>query len=348
MFVGSYASAAERGIHMMEFDSSDGSLKELGGTSGIENPSFLCLDESGRRVYAVSETNEGAAVSYDFDSAQHTLSEINRQPTDGASPCFISLHEDGTWLTAVNYSSGSVVLYTVDGEGHIGELKQQIQHTGSSVNPRRQEGPHPHSIRGNERSPYLIVPDLGADCIYTYRKNTEGILLELQQETKTEPGVGPRHLAYHPHLSVVYVIEEMGSAITAYHYDQEVGTLKAFQHIGTLPADYEGENTAADIHIDPTASYLYGSNRGHDSIAAFRILGDGRLELIGHSSTMGKTPRNFAMSPDGAYLLAANQDSDSIAVMRIQENGMPIPTGTDVKIGAPVCLVFAASSHNNV
>jgi 6-phosphogluconolactonase len=273
------------------------------------------------------------------------LSWLNQQPTLGGAPCFVSLDHSGSCLLVANYFGGNINLFPLQANGEIAEMAENIQRSGKGVgiNPARQDVPHPHSIQVDPGGqPYAFVPDLGLDTLFVYRVDAHAHRLTPYREIKTEPGAGPRHLAFHPTGKYFYVINELSSTITAFAYVAEQANLSPLQTVSTLPADFQGENTSADIHISASGEYLYGSNRGHDSIVVFRIQPDtGRLTFVQHVSTEGKTPRNFALAPDGRYLLAANQDSHSIITYAVdQETGRLTPTGNNLEVSSPVCLQF--------
>jgi 6-phosphogluconolactonase len=338
IFVGSYAKADETGIHWLRMDKATGRLQRVAGVSGIANPSFLALSSSGDRLYAVSETDNGEVVSYAVDHEQMTLRELNRQSTKGSAPCHLSLDAEGRWLSVVNYGSGSVCTFGLEADGSLGAVVDWIQHEGRGVRADRQEAPHPHSIAADPFSAYHLVPDLGIDKVFVYRlEEGTGRLRQVSAATASA-GAGPRHVAYHPQSSVVYVVCELDSTVVAYHFDRSGGRLTELTRVSLLPSGFHGANTAADVHVSPSGKYLYASNRGHDSIACFRIEGNGQLSALGHVATMGRTPRNFCITPSGRHLLVANQDSDSIVVMCLDEAGMPQPLGQATRVKRPVCL----------
>ncbi|MEX2461574.1 MAG: lactonase family protein [Paenibacillaceae bacterium] len=343
VFAGSYANAQQEGIQLLIFDTEHGSLKRLGAIADVENPAFLALDPVRNRFFAVSEVVEGQVIAYSVDLQSGKIEEINRQSTQGASPCHLSIDPTGSWLFTVNYTSGSVCLFPIDEYGSIGPLADFIQHRGSSTNLDRQKEPHPHSIFGYPNSSYLFVPDLGTDQIYVYKFDTAEQKLKLITATPTTPGSGPRHLAFHPSKPYVYIIQELASTVAVYAIDRDTFNLTLLQTISTLPSDFSGESMCADIHISPCGQFLYGSNRGDDSIATFGIVEDGTLKWEGHTSTQGQAPRNFALLPDGKHMLVANQESDSIIVMSIDTDGVPIPTGEHYEMVKPVCLKVLSS-----
>ncbi|MFE5321808.1 lactonase family protein [Paenibacillus sp. NPDC056579] len=345
LFVGSYTPANDRGIHLLEFDSETGYLEYISGMSGIENPSFVAIDSTGSRIYVVSETlSNGAVVSIQVDPETNQMTEINRQPTHGGDPCQLSLDSTGRWLFTVNYSGGSVCVYPMDEYGAIQPVSDMKQHSGRSIRDDRQEGPHPHSIMPvpGSRS-CLLVPDLGTDTIYSYRHHTDSGKLDLTGQISVDPGSGPRHLAFHPILHVLYVINELSSTISAYQYNPATGSLSLMQQVTTLPESFSGASTCADIHLSADGMFLYGSNRGHDSLCIFRVDREGLLDPIRTVPTMGSTPRNFAVIPahDCDYILVGNQDSNQVVVMRT-EQGIPISTGITCEVNRPSCIIPVA------
>lgn len=337
ILAGSYSNADEKGIHLLRFDAFSGKLEMVRGISGVENASFLTYDPQASRFFAVSEKQEGEVVSYSLNRSNLDLKELSRQSTQGVAPCFVSLDETGRQLFAVNYSGGSVCTFPIAEDGTIGSLSKRIQHSGQSVHTDRQEAPHPHSIVPVPESQYFMVPDLGTDRIYIYHSEPGNPLMK-HDEIETAPGAGPRHVSFHPSEPVAYVINELNATISIYSYDRKKGSFSLMQTVSTVPEEFTGPNTTADIHIAPSGRYLYGSNRGHDSIVTFRVLADGKLEPVGFTSTLGKTPRNFTILPEGKFMLVANQDSDLIVVMELKEDGVPVPTGQNCKVQKPVCL----------
>lgn len=346
VFSGAYAAPDETGIQLLLFDTATGKLKHIGGVSGIENPSFLALGEDATQLFAVSETKNGAVVSYAVEPSNGVFREINRQSTAGSAPCYLSVDDTGKWLYSLNYSSGSVCVFPIEENGNIGEMRHETAHVGHSVNADRQEAPHPHTIVTVPNSDYLLVTDLGTDTIYVYRHDVAQMTFTLHATTQTTPGAGPRHIAFHPTLRVLYVIEELSSTVTTYAYDVDSMALTPLQTVTTLPDDFAGSNTCADVHVTSSGRFLYGSNRGHDSIAAFRILANGELESVGFASTSGQTPRNFAVVPNEKFLLVANQDSNDVVVMQLDADGMPHATGEVYTQSHPVCLKLHPASQD--
>jgi 6-phosphogluconolactonase len=247
-------------------------------------------------------------------------------------------------VLVANYGSGSIAALPLRADGTLGEATAFAQHTGASVNQQRQEGPHAHWIDGDAANRFAFVCDLGLDQVLVYRLDAARGKLSAHDPAfaSVKPGAGPRHLAFHPTGRFAYVINEMGNSVTAFAYDGERGTLTELETVPTLPAEFNGRNTTAEIEAHPSGRFLYGSNRGHNSIAVFAIAsGTGRLTLVEHISTSGKTPRNFAIDPTGRWLLAANQDSDNVVVFAVDAtSGRLAATGQSVEVGKPVCVKF--------
>jgi len=350
LLVGSYSPADEAGIKCYEFDPGSGTLTFLSGTSGIENPSFLAVHSNGIFIYAVSETDNregnssGGVASFRVVSDKGELEKINEVTSGGAAPCHISLDRSEQVLLAANYNGGNIVAFQIKKDGSLGEMSSFHQHTGSGTNPSRQKGPHAHSINTDPSNQYAMVADLGLDKLFVYKfdVSTGSLVLNDPPYARVQDGAGPRHLAFHPDGSIAYLINEMASTITVFNYDSGNGRLKEVQTISTLPADFKGRNSTAEVVVDPSGRYLYGSNRGHDSIAVFSIDQDGgKLEFLQHRSTGGNSPRNFCLSPDGKFLLAANQRSDNLLVFPLDEaSGEILDPVEKISLKAPVCIRF--------
>ncbi|WP_165842288.1 lactonase family protein [Paenibacillus xerothermodurans] len=345
VYVGSYAEASSPGIFVYAFDVNTGALTRVDAVAGIENPSYLTLDTKRNCLYAVSETSApyGSVHSFAIEHSTGKLLHINEQSTFGGAPCYVSLDRTGEWLFVSNYSGGNLCVYPINRSGGVEKASCQVQHHGGSIRADRQESAHPHSILVDPTNRYVHVPDLGQDKIVVYQLDRESGELQLHSEVSAQPGAGPRHFAFHPNGKFAYGINELNSTVTAYAYDKTEGALHSGQIASTLPAGYDGVNICADIHISPTGRFLYGSNRGHDSIIVFAIdPKDGTLTYVEHVSTQGKTPRNFAISPDNRFLLAANQDSNSIVTFAIdQHTGTLRPVADETLESKPVCIKFA-------
>jgi 6-phosphogluconolactonase len=347
VYVGTYASQQDPGIFAYTLDNDKGTLSYINSTAGIEHPGFLTISSDHQRLYTVSETGEimgmvgGSVAAFAIQPQSKALTFLNQRPTTGEDPCHIVLDGSQHYIVVSNYSGGSICLYPLQADGEIGELADKIQHHGSSnVHPERQEKAHTHSATFDPSGEYAFVADLGQDKIVTYKLDTTTQKLVRVAETVTKPGSGPRHFTFHPTGNYAYSINELDSTVTAYAFDPQSKELKSLQTISTLPADFHGENTTADIHIHPAGTFLYGSNRGHDSIAVFALdPATGKLTSIEQVATGGKCPRNFALTATGSFLLAANQLSNNIVTFAIdQQTGSLTATGDSIEIPSPVCI----------
>lgn len=353
VYVGTYAPRDRKGIHVFTMDNSTGALHPVDAVSGLENPSFLTIHPEGTYLYAVSECNEtegensGAVSAFQIDRSKGTLEFLNQQLSGGPGPCHLSVDSTGSCAIVANYSGGSVSLLPIKQNGELEAAACTVQHTGSSVNPDRQTKPYAHSITPDPSNRYALAADLGTDQIVVYRLDSQEMRLlpDAVSNVSVQPGSGPRHLDFHPDGKHLYLINEIGNTVMGFTYDTKTGALSHIQTVSTLPESFGETSHTADIHVSPSGRFLYGSNRGHDSLAIFAIdQGTGLLNELGHQSTGGKTPRNFAIDPSGEYLLAANQDSDNIVSFRIDaEQGTLTPTGDVTDVPKPVCIKFSPS-----
>lgn len=330
--VGSYADADQPGIYFFRFDAATGTLTARGSFAGVHNPSFLAVHPNRRWLYAVGETSrqDGAAGSVwalHLDRSSMAAQAFNYQPSGGDGPCHVQLDADGKWLLVSNYGSGTVAVLPILADGALGEPTDTVQHSGSSVNRDRQEGPHAHSTTLTPDQRFAITADLGTDHLMMYRFDRAVGKLTLHAEIRTQPGSGPRHMAFHPDGAQMYLANELTNTVTVYSYDAANGALHEQQTVDTLPADAP-ENTVADIHVAPDGRQVYVSNRGHNSIAVFNVEADGRLTRSAIASCGGNWPRHFTLAPDGRFMLVANQYSGDVAVL-------PLHAGADA-IGAAV------------
>lgn len=345
IYVGSYTRAGNPGISVWDFDAAEGKLN-LRTEAEAENASFLAFAPDRRFLYAVNELGQpgGGVSAFRVDAETGGLTFLNRQPSHGTYPCHLSVDQTGRCVYVANYGSGVLAAYRIQADGSLSEATEVVQHTGAGPDKRRQEGPHAHSITVDPSNRFALAADLGIDKVMLYRLDLEGgkLIPHAPPWAEVAGGSGPRHLDFDPTGRFVYLINEMGNTITVFSYDADAGTLSTLQTVPTLPEDFTGRNTCADIHVHPSGRFLYGSNRGHNSLVCYTIDGDtGLLNYGGHQSTLGETPRNFAIDPSGRFLLAANQDSDSIVVFAIDaESGQLTPTGEVAQVPAPVCIRF--------
>lgn len=336
------------GVYVYRLDLSSGGLEQTPVTEVTRNPSYLAFAPSGRFLYAVNELKEfdgqagGAVSAFALDPESGALRFLNQQASHGTDPCHLTVDPSGRNVLVANFMSGSVCVLPIREDGSLDEASEVIQHEGSSVDPVRQAGPHAHAVTLDPSGRYAFVPDLGLDKLMIYQLDAErGKLSPFQQPwIDLAPGAGPRQLVFHPGGGYAYLINELDSTMTAFRYDPATGALQEIQTLSTLPAGFDGHSTCAEVQVSPSGRFLYGSNRGHDSIVYYAIdPSDGRLTLLGHRSTGGKTPRNFTVTPDGEFLLAANQDSGNIVSFRLDpDSGDLTPTGHQIAVPTPVCV----------
>ena len=352
VYVGTYTSKGSEGIYVCRFDATTGETGAVGLAVATDNPSFLAVDPNGRFLYAVNEVGTfrgeptGAVSAFAIDRASGKLNLLEQVSSLGKGPTHLSLDKSGEYLMVANYGGGSVAVFPIGDDGRPGRHSAFVQHVGSSVNPERQASPHAHFIQTTNDNRFALAADLGLDKLLVYRFDaaTGSLTPGSPAFVKVEPGAGPRHVAFAPSGRLVYVVNEMASTVTAFAYGSRPGTLNEIQTIATLPQDFAGQNTTAEIAVDPKGRFLYVSNRGHDSIAVFRIdSNDGSVKPVGWVPSGGKTPRNFAIDPTGRWLFAANQGSNDIRLFEIdQQSGRLTATSRSLKVVSPVCVCFVA------
>ncbi len=345
---GSILNGKGKGIYRFKLDCSNGKIEFYDVTQHITNPSYLAFSPSKRYLYAVNElkTYNGSATgtvsAFSLNANNGDIIFLNKLPTQGTDPCHISTDDTGLFVFVANFMSGSVAVYKVSEDGRLEGLCDFVQHHGSSVNRKRQSGPHAHSVTYDPATELLFVPDLGLDKLIVYQFDKHHGTLKSRDDLilQVTPGAGPRHLEIHPNRRNAYLINELDSTIIVLTFGKSVDKLKVIQTVSLLPDGFTGESTSADIHISPSGDFLFGTNRGHDSIAGFKIdHNTGLLTYIAHTSTGGKTPRNFVIDPTETFLIAANQDSDSIVSFWIDKtSGTLIPTGYSAYVPTPVCI----------
>lgn len=331
------------GISVYRLDLSTGNLAHRSTVSEVKNPSFQAIHPSNRFLYSVAEVDNGGALhAFAIDPATGALRSLNHQPCMGAGPCHVSVDATGRVVLVANYSSGDVAALPILDDGSLGEATSVFQHEGSSVNPGRQQGPHAHSITIDPGNRFAVSADLGIDKVLVYRLDAEK-----QTITPNDPpgvdvqaGAGPRHFAFHPNRKHAYLINELDNTAVTYAYDEDRGVLETIQVISTLPPDFTDTSYCADIHVSPDGRFVYGSNRGHDSIVIFEVdTGTGKLSVVDYESTRGEFPRNFSLDPSGRFLFAANQNTDNIVAYRIDgQTGRLAATGHQVETPQPVCI----------
>ncbi|MDR0270270.1 lactonase family protein [Paenibacillus sp.] len=342
VFVGSYAEESTDGVYVYEFDEKRGELARLDQVSGLKNPTFLNLDTKQRRLYVISETaaEDGSklsdAVSFHILPEEGKLQEINRANALNGPSCHVQFSRDNRYLTLASYHKGSISLVELKEDGSVGSVLDIRNHQGQSPEQKS----HVHSSFYSPDQRFLFVCDLGLDTIYTYRIDRKEEKLVLHGEAKVKQGAGPRHLAFHPNGKFAYVINELDSTVTAFSYNAEQGLLTEIETMSTLPEGTTVDNGCAEITISEDGRFLYGSNRGHDSIVVYGVEpATGQLKAIQHVSVEGKHPRHFSIVPGGRYVLVVNRDTNNLAVFaRDTESGKLTYTGKSVEISKPVCV----------
>ena len=348
-FVASYGDGEKGAIHTVSLDEATGRLTPKHRYDEIQYAYYLAVAPDGKTLYATHGKPIGDGARREFVSAfrvaeDGSLSLLGSRPAHGKSACFVDTN--GQVLVLANYQGGTVVSYPLTADGSIRERSSLIQHTGSSVNASRQEGPHAHAALFGPSGTRVFVPDLGADRIFSYRADPSDASLTptLQKSVASLAGAGPRHVRFHPNQKWMYGIDELSGSITRYDFDIDTGKLIRRETVTTLPAGFEGDNLCADLVITPDGRFLYGTNRGHDSIAAYRIGKGGLLEPIAITSSGGKSPQNLDISHDGRWLLVANMSGGNVAVFAIDPaTGKLSKSATRYPIAHPACIVGAAS-----
>jgi 6-phosphogluconolactonase len=354
VYVGAYTEpplGSADGIAVFRFDADTGALHPMQTVPGVVNPSWLTFDGREQLLFAVNEGAEGRVSAFARDAATGMLHPLNDQLSHGADPCYVSLDPSGRYLLVANYSGGTIAVLPVGTGGRLEAATCVIHHQGSSIRPE-QEGPHPHMIRPSGDGRFVLVTDLGIDQVLVYRLDAGTGQLVLNEQgsaaVSAQPGAGPRHFAFAPGGRTLYVINELNSTLTVYDYTSERGELHARQTVSTLPDGVDGPaigNSCAHVAVSPDGRFVYGSNRGHDSIAIWEVEdGNGNLRSVGYESTQGKTPRNFSLDPTGSWLLVANQESDTIVPFRRDpSSGRLTATGPVTQTPSPVAVLFSSA-----
>jgi 6-phosphogluconolactonase len=346
LFVGAYTQSDEEGIETFRFSIEDGSLEHLSTTKRIVNPSYLAIDESYSLMVAVNEVVEykggksGSLSAFRINPDNGQLMKTNEVASGGGAPCYVSLNKNANMALVANYVGGNVAMIPIDNKSTLLPYADLKQHVALDSTADENRVPHAHAVVLDPGGKFALVADLGLDMVISYEVNLADGMLTRVDAFETKHGAGPRHLVFHPTKSFVYIINELNSSITACRYVADSGRLVELNTVQTLPENFEGQNSCADIHISHDGKFLYGSNRGHDSIVVFSIdSNDGDLHFVGHHSVQGATPRNFMIDPTDQYLLVANQNSDNIVVFERNRNtGRLQSNGVEVKTYKPVCL----------
>lgn len=354
LFVGTYnqpvpfPSSRGEGIHVFRVDRGTGRLQALQVVSGLQNPSFLAIHPGGRHLYAVSEVETGQVTSLRIDRASGRVSILNQVATGGSGPAHVTVDASGRHLIVANYVSGHWSLIRVEPDGRLGPLVDLRHSSGSGPNTDRQASAHAHMALADPLSPVVLGCDLGIDRVMVWGLDADAgrLVPGTPPSWQVDAGSGPRHLALHATLSRVYVLRELDSTISVFAFDRNRRALLAMQAVSTLPDWFNGDSTAAHVEVHPSGRFLYASNRGHDSIAAFAIEpATGRLRLAGHTATQGKTPRAFSILPNGRFLYVGNQDADTVVTFAVDSRtGALAPVDAVIPVSSPACLAFTSFS----
>ncbi|EPJ54449.1 MAG: hypothetical protein OFPI_06960 [Osedax symbiont Rs2] len=349
LYVGTYTRLAPHlegangsGIHLFSLDLDTGALSCKGNPLPIENPSYLCIDQTRHRLFAISEIEqheEGGISSYDIDPGSGALTYINSQQANGSAACYVSIETGGHTALLANYGTGNVCAYPVADDGNLAPASAIHQHRGSGPNHDRQEAAHAHSIVLSPDNKFAFAADLGSDQIIGYQLRSDTQQLLATTHLQLQPGSGPRHLVFHPNGEFAFLISELISQVTLLSYDATNGELAVLQTIGTVPDDFSGVNYPGDLHLSPDGKFLYGSNRGHDSIVIYAFDQQrAQLSVLGYESTRGKFPRGFTIEASGRYLLVANQNSDNIVSFKRDSKSGKLTYVDEISAPTPVCL----------
>lgn len=347
IFISSFAAGDKGSIHAFQLESKTGHLKSVHQTAGVENPFFLAVSKDQKFLYSIHAKTFGGKeneeiAAYQIEGRTGKLKLLNRQSARGTAACYLDVDATGKSVFVANYTSGSVASLPVQADGSLGEAASFFQHAGSSVNAARQKEPHAHCIVVSPDNRFVFAADLGLDQVLSYRLDakTAKLIPNDPPFAKSPAGAGPRHLTFHPNGKRVYVINELANSVTVFDYDTQAGKLTETQTISTVPADFKGTSHCADLKITPNGRFLYGTNRGHDSIAAYRIGDDGELTLISIEPSLGKGSQNLALLPGGETLLCANMPGNNVATFRIDsQSGSLKSVGEPIAITSPSCIM---------
>lgn len=349
LYIGTYSAGGSNGIYVARMDLKTGALSPAELAAETMHPTFLAIHPNRKWLYSVNEIGNFRGIKSGSLSAfsvndDGKLTPLNQQASMGGGAAFVAVHPAGNFAFAANYGGGTAAMLPIAEDGTLGEATSTVQHYGSGPNTQRQEKPHPHSINIDPSGKFAIVADLGIDKLMIYRLDlSAGKLISNEPASASvQPGSGPRHIAFDPGGKFAYVVNEMGNTVTAFTWDSDRGIFSDFQTLSTLPAGFNGENTAAEVQMHPSGKFLYASNRGHQSIAIFSVdQATGKLNSLGHQPCGGKHPRNFAIDPTGQFIVCANRETLNLVVFRIDPaSGNLKETGVSIDVPSAVCVRF--------
>lgn len=348
LFIGTYTGPKSEGIYSVQFNPENGKLSNLTVAAKTESPSFLALDILGKKLYCVNEVSifkgeKAGGVSSFTLKTDGKLELVNQESSVGTGPCHLSISKDRTHIIAVNYGGGSTCMLPVDPMGKLSKASDFIQHKGSRMIKGKLETPHAHSVQISADGKYAVIADLGFDKIFIHEIDTKsGKLTPFKVPfLETRPGAGPRHLAFHPSGKHLFVVNESNSTVTAFRWSPDTNDFKTLATASTLPKDFKGNNSTAEIVVHPNGKTIYASNRGHNSICVFDFDSEKEtLKATGHGAEKISTPRNFTLHPSGKWLLVGNQASNSVAVYKVGTDGALSFSELFQDIPNPICLRF--------
>jgi 6-phosphogluconolactonase len=347
VYFGTHSFGPNRGFSLAHFNSDTGNLTTPQLLLPAVVPGFFMIHPDGRHLYAcntLGAKTAGKVSAYTLDPKTGNLAFLNSQPSGGADPSYISFDKTGRYALVANYNGANVAVFPILADGSLGNRTGFDQHTGKSVDPKRQTQPYAHSIIVDPTNRFALNPDLGLDKVFIYKfdAKTGNITPNDPPFAATKPGTGPRHIIFSPNEKYAYLISEMGSIVTQFAWNSANGTLKELQTISTLPPDFNGTNTDAEIALSPDGKFLYASDRGLNALTTFSVdPADGHLTTLDFTPTQGKTPRNFSLDPTGKWIIASNQDSNTILILRRDETtGKLSPASPLIPLAYPFCERF--------
>lgn len=347
VYLGTYTNKGSKGIYLARLDTATGRLSAPELAAEIANPTFLAIAPSGRHLYAANEIGNykgertGSVSAFSIDRATGKLTPVNAVSSKGGGPCHVSTDLKGRFCFVANYGGGTVASYSIGKDGSLSDAVTFIQHEGKGADPKRQERPHAHSINVSPDGRFAVAADLGTDELIVYAIDQKTGGLTRHSVAKSAPGAGPRHFAFHPKGGFAYAINELNSTVTAYKWDRQAGSLTEIKSVASLPAGVTVTNYPAEVRVHPSGRFLYGSNRGHDSIALFTLDSAGIPTLVDTFPSGGANPRNFNIDPSGRWLLSANQNTGNVVVYSIDpKTGRLSETGNSIELNGAVCIRF--------
>jgi 6-phosphogluconolactonase len=351
LFVGTQTAAGSKGIYSYKWDPAKGELEALGVAAAAENPTFLALSPDGKYMYAANELDSfqgkkgGGVSSFTVDAKAGRLTAVNAVSSTGAGTCHVTVDKTGRAVFCANYTGGSAASFHVGAGGALSEAVSSFQYSGHGPVTDRQEAPHAHRVTVSPKNDFVLVNDLGLDCIHVYRLDAATAKLTANDppQWNATPGSGPRALRFHPNGRWAYCVNEIVPSVEVLRWDGQAGTLVSVQKIELTPADYKkGDSTASEIVLDSAGRFAYAANRGVDELVTFSVdSATGKITFLGRMAYGGKTPRHIALDPTERWLLTADEDSDGISVIRRDaKTGMLASTRKTFAISKPQCLVF--------